>query len=97
LIKDTTPYRGKKIALHGQILQIEQQQGLGGIMLVSVTDEGYGLWDDNVWVDYSSDVPYVEKDIINVYGTVTGSKSYQTQAGGNTFVPRVRAAYMEAG
>lgn len=95
LIKDTAPYKGEKIALHGQILQIQQQQGLGGIMLLSVTDEGYGIWDDNVWVDYDQDVPYVEKNIVTVYGTVTGTKSYQTQAGGNTFVPRVHAAYIE--
>lgn len=24
-------------------------------MLVSVTDEGYGIWDDNVWVDKGYD------------------------------------------
>ena len=30
LLKDTTPYVGNKIALHGQILQIQQQQGQGG-------------------------------------------------------------------
>jgi hypothetical protein len=38
---------------------------------------------------YDNDVSYVAKDIITVYGTVTGSKSYSNQAGGNTYVPEV--------
>lgn len=65
-----------------------------GIMLLSITDDGYRIWDDNVWVDYDQDVPYVENNAITVYRTVTGTKSYQTQAGGNTFVPKVHAAYL---
>ena len=97
LIKDSTPYVGEKIALHGQIFQIQQQQGQGGIMLLSVTDQGYGIWTDNVWVDYDKDISYVEKNIVNVYGTVTGTKSYQTQSGGTTYVPEVHAKYITSG
>lgn len=97
LIKDTTPFEGKKIALHGQIFQIQQQEGMGGIMLLSVTDDGYGLWTDNVWIDYDKDIPYVEKNLVTVYGTVTGMKSYDTQIGGTASVPEVQAAYVEQG
>lgn len=46
---------------------------------------------------YDNDVSYVAKDIITVYGTVTGSKSYSNQAGGNTYVPEVHAKYMTSG
>jgi hypothetical protein len=94
LLKGTGPYVGKKIALHGQILQI-QQQGQGGFMLLSVTEVGYGIWTDNVWVDYNGSNPYVAKNIVSVYGTVTGTKSYQTQVGGSTYVPEVHAKYIE--
>jgi hypothetical protein len=61
-------------------------------MLLSVGD---GPGDENVCVDYSSDVPYVEDDAIKAYGTVTGMKTHQTQAAGATFVPRVSAKYIE--
>lgn len=96
LIKDPLSYKGTKIAVHGQIFQIQQESGFG-IMLVSVTDEGYGLWDDNVWVDYGPDTPVqgAEGDLVTVYGVVRGAKGYDTQGGGHTFVPRVTAKYIE--
>jgi hypothetical protein len=97
LIKDTTPYEGKPIHLHGQIFQIQQQQGMGGIMLLSVTDEGYGLWTDQVWVDYSHDIPYAEKDMVDLWATVTGTKTYDTQSGGSRYVPEVEAKYILGG
>lgn len=97
LIKDTAPYVGEKIALHGQIFQIQQHQGQGGVLLVAVTDNGGGFWTDNVWVDYDHDISFVQNDLITVYGTVTGTKSYQTQAGGTTYVPEVHAVYIEPG
>jgi len=94
LIKSTSPYLGEKVKLYGQIFQI-QQAGGGGFMLLSVTNEGYGLWDDNVWVDYSGHNSYVDNNLITVYATVTGTKSYTTQAGGETYVPEVRAKYIQ--
>ncbi len=94
LIKSTGPYLGEKIKLYGQILQI-QQSGSGGFMLLSVTDEGSGLWVDNVWVNYTGTNQYVDNNIITVYGTVTGTKSYTTQVGGETYVPEVSAKYLE--
>lgn len=96
LIKDPASYKRTKVALHGQILQIQQSHGYG-FMLVSVTDEGYGIWDDNVWVDYgpSSPVQGAEGDLVTVYGIVRGAKGYDTQSGGHTYVPRVDAVYVD--
>lgn len=95
LEKSAESYQGKKIKVYGKILQIQQSPYGGGVMLVSVTNEGYGFWDDNVWVDYAGKIPQNEDDLITLYGTVTGSKSYKTQAGGETYVPWVRAKYIE--
>jgi hypothetical protein len=50
-----------------------------------------GLWTDHIWVDYAGEIGSVEDDIITVWGTVTGSKSYKTQIGGENYVPRMRA------
>lgn len=95
LHKDAARYRGQKVVYRGQILQIQEEEGLGGIMLLSVTDEGYGIWDDNVWVDYDHSIKSAEDDVITVYGVVRGSKSYETQIGGETYVPRITAKYID--
>jgi hypothetical protein len=67
----------------------------GGVILLSVSATASGP--TNVWVDYDHDVSYVMKDLITVYGNVPGTKSYQMQVGGITYVPEVHAVYIEAG
>lgn len=93
LIKDADAYKGTKVVFRGQIMQIQQDGDWGGMMLLSVTDEGYGFWTDNVWVDYDKAIGAAEDDIITVYGKITGSKSYETQIGGETYVPQMHARY----
>jgi hypothetical protein len=94
LMKNPDAHKGEHVVYHGQIFQIQDAGGFG-IMLLSVTDEGYGIWDDHVWVDYAQPVQGAEDDFITVYGVVTGGKSYETQIGGETYVPRIRARYIE--
>jgi hypothetical protein len=94
LNKDADSYEGKKVAYRGQIFQIQQEGSEGGIMLLSVTDDGYGYWSDQIWVDYDHAIGSAEDDVITVYGTVTGSKSFDTQGGGNRYVPQIHARYI---
>jgi hypothetical protein len=94
LHKDADAHAGEHVKFYGQIMQI-QEEGNSGIMLLSVTDEGYGLWTDNVWVNYTGRVKGAEDDMLTVYGTVVGSKSYETQIGGETYVPEINAKYIE--
>jgi hypothetical protein len=94
LEKNPDDYRGTKVVYTGQIFQIQESYGATW-MLLSVTDEGYGFWDDNIWVNYDGEIDGAEEDIITVYGTVRGSQSYQTQIGGETYVPKVKAEYVE--
>ena len=96
LIKDPESYAGQKVAYQGQIFQI-QQSGGAGVMLLSVTDEGYGLWTDEIWVNYHQSVKSAKDDIITVYGTVTGTKTYDTQIGGTRYVPQIDAKYIVEG
>lgn len=95
LNKDADRYTGKRVVYRGRILQIQEDEGVGGFMLLQVTDLGYGLWDDPVWVDYERSISSAEDDVVTVYGTVTGAKSYETQIGGETYVPQIRARYVE--
>jgi hypothetical protein len=95
LNKNADAHAGERVKYYGQILQIQEEAGLGGIMLLSVTDEGYDIWDDNVWVNYTGSVKGAEGDKLTVYGTVVGSRSYETQIGGETYVPEIDAKYIE--
>lgn len=96
LNKDAESYAGQKVAYHGQIFQI-QESGGQGVMLLSVTDEGYGFWTDHIWVNYNHHVNGAENDMVTVYGTVVGTRSYDTQAGGTTYVPEIDAKYIVEG
>lgn len=93
LIKNPYKYTGEKVVYTGQIFQIQEEFG-SSVILLSVTDEGYGFWTDEIWVD-APEVAAVEEDIITVYGTVTGGEEYETRIGGSNFVPKVKAKYVE--
>jgi uncharacterized protein YfaP (DUF2135 family) len=94
LDKNPDAHRGEKVVYHGQIFQIQERSSGGGLMLLSVTAEGYGIWSDQIWVDYHGRVKGAEDDTLTVYGTVKGSKSYDTQIGGSRYVPRIAAKYI---
>lgn len=94
LLKDPERYAGKKVTYYGEILQIQESGGVG-FMLLYVTDLGYDVWTDQIWVDYVGHVKGVEGSKLTVYGLVTGTKSYETQIGGETYVPEVLAVYID--
>lgn len=96
LSKDADRYSGDKVTYTGQVFQIQESGGYG-YMLLSVTDEGYGFWTDEVWVNFDRSTNFVEDDIVTIWGTVVGNKSYETQIGGERFVPEIDAKYMAKG
>jgi hypothetical protein len=93
LLAHPSRYEGKKAVYRGQIFQVQEDSGTT-IILLSVTDQGYGFWDDHVWVEYDGAIDGAADDMITVYGTLTGTQDYDTQAGGNTTVPSMRAKYV---
>jgi hypothetical protein len=94
LAKRPDRFKGDKVKFRGQIFQIQEDEG-GGWMLLSVTDEGYGFWDDNIYVEYDRSIRSAEDDVMTVYGPITGEETYETQIGGETFVPKMTAKYIE--
>jgi predicted nucleic acid-binding Zn-ribbon protein len=94
LIKNPNAYKGEMVVYTGQVFQIQEEGGFG-VMLLSVTDEGYGFWTDNIWVEFDEPTEAAEEDIVTVYGKITGSEEYETQIGGSTYVPRMKAKYFD--
>lgn len=94
LLKDPYRYIGDPVVYYGQIFQIQEGYGRG-FMLLSVTKEKYGFWEDEIYVSYKGHVESNEEDELTVYGTVAGAKSYRTQIGGRNTVPKVNAKYID--
>ena len=93
LVKNPDAHAGEIVTYTGQILQIEDASSL---MLVYVTDLGYGIWSDLVWVNYPpGSVKGAADDIVTFWGRVVGGRSYETQIGGENFVPEVDARYVD--
>jgi hypothetical protein len=95
LLKDSSPFMGKHVSFRGQVRQIQHDASAGGFMLLSVTHLGSGLWTNNVWVDYDTALAATTNDIVTIYGTVTGTTSYPSQAGGRIYVPEIHARLID--
>jgi hypothetical protein len=94
LEKDPYDYEGVVVKYTGQVFQIAEEIDTTW-MLLSVTDEGYGYWSDEIYVTYDGEINAVEDDIVTIYGRVTGQEDYETRGGGSNQVPRVKAKYIE--
>lgn len=93
LIKDADRFAGRKVKYYGEILQVQESGGVG-FMLLYTEHLGYDVWTDHIWVNYEGRVKGVEGDELTVYGIVRGFRSYETQIGGETFVPEIDAVYI---
>jgi hypothetical protein len=86
VIKDPNSFTGQTAEFKGKILQIQEQSGQGA-MLLSVTNLGYGVYTNNVYITYSGHTDAVEGDIVTVYGQMSGSYTYTSQANYQLTVP----------
>lgn len=94
LNKNPDSHKGKNVKLRGQIMQIQEANG-HTIMLLSVTSSGSGYWTDNVAVFYMDEIDAYEKDVVTIYGKVTGAYRYKSRAGWDITVPGVLATYVD--
>lgn len=93
LNKDPFRYMGDKVTYYGKIFQV--QESFGGVMLLSVTDEGYGFWTDEIYVTYDGHIQSNEDDNVTIFGTVEGAKTYNTVGGGARTLPKVNMEYID--
>jgi hypothetical protein len=106
LDKDAGSLVGKRYVLKGQVFQIEDA-GEGNFftdfpndltprtqMIISVTNEGYGFWTDNVMVAYNGRLNIYSEDIVRVWGTCEGQYTYTSQAGYEITVPLILGRYV---
>ncbi|MDE1924931.1 MAG: hypothetical protein KGH79_01995 [Patescibacteria group bacterium] len=88
LSKEPDKYNGTVATFTGKVLQIEQN-GDEGVMRLSVTNLGYGVWSssDVLYVTYHKASDALEDDIVTVTGNLTGSQTYTSQANYQITIP----------
>lgn len=94
VVKDPEEHQGEKLIVHGKVQQLDSATG-GCYMLAEIGSayqpDVYDYTTNSAQYDESDSCsnfdPLVEKDNVKLWVVVAGSKSYDTQAGGNTTVP----------
>lgn len=104
IARNPSDYEGKKAKFEGQVIQV-LESGNDITLRIDITKEanefaegGY-LWSDTIYVEYtrkaSNESRILEDDIITVYGTMNGTKSYTTIVGSETTIPFLQAEYVD--
>lgn len=104
IARNPNNYKGKKTHFNGQVIQV-LESGNDITLRVNVSKEenefaegGY-LYSDTVYVEYTkldeNESRILEDDIIDMYGTLEGTKTYSTVLGSDTTVPYMKAKYIK--
>ena len=89
LNKAADRYAGSPYYVKGEVVQA-LEEGNYTIMRVNMTQNSWG-WTDTVWVEYADITDAVEGSIIEIYGEIIGSHTYDTTIGGSMTIPAILA------
>lgn len=100
--RNPSKYEGEKAYFRGEIIQVIEQKVLTStayVLRVNVTRGAY-TWKDTVYVTYyqssgSDQGRLLEDDIITMYGTLEGTKTYETVLGASVTIPQFSAEYID--
>ena len=88
--------QGTCVTSQAQVFQYDSITGTAE-MLVDVTNDGYGFWSDIVDLQLpvsAASQNLVQNDIIQFWGTTSGTTTYKTSIGGSNTVPVIDAQYV---
>lgn len=95
LKKNPEAFTGEFVKFQGEILQIIEDGSQADIRL-AVTKDSYGYdFNDVVYITYQGSTPYIEEDVITVYGEILGSHTYESTAGHTITLPLLEAEIIE--
>ena len=97
IARDPHLYQGKMARFTGKVIQV-MESGNSVVLRVNVTKSTYG-YNDTVFVTYtkksSQESRILEDDIVTLYGTLEGLKSYETIFGATVTIPAMEAKYID--
>lgn len=97
IARDPEKYKGTKATYTGKVVQVIEGDGYNQYR-VNITRGSYGIYKDTIYVSYlpsSDESRILENDIITIYGTNSGTISYETVMGATLTIPSVIAVYID--
>ena len=99
LARNPEANKGKKIHFRGKVVQVMESDIMPHYR-VSVSEDEYGIWDSSqvIYVKYirsGSDNRILEDDIVDIWGTSTGTITYTSTMGGDITIPSMMARIMQ--
>lgn len=99
LARNPKKYEGQLVKFTGEVIQVQDAQSAlyYSVYRIDVTYQGYGYYDDTVYVTYDgydSEERILEDDIVTFYGEYKGLKTYETVMGASVTIPHVEAKYI---
>ena len=98
IARNPNNYKGKNAKFNGKVIQVQEGLLNSVTLRVDVTQGEYGIWDDTVYVNYKykddNESKILEDDIITMYGTIDGLKTYTTIFGGEVTIPEMTVKYI---
>ena len=99
LARNPKKYEGQLVKFTGEVIQVQEAQSwlYYNVYRIDVTYQGYGYYDDTVYVTYDgydSEERILEDDIVTFYGEYKGLKTYETVMGASVTIPHVEAKYI---
>ena len=88
-------YNGQNFKFTGQIVQLNENNGLTDIVLAVTQVNGGWSSSDLIFVTYQAKTTFNVGDVINVYGEVSGSYNYISTSAGEVNIPKITARYIE--
>ena len=88
-------YNGQNFKFTGQIIQINENNGLTDVVLAVTQVNGGWSPSDLIFVTYNAKTTFNVGDVINVYGEVSGSYNYISASMGELNIPKITARYIE--
>ena len=98
IARNPSDYMGENAKFRGEVIQI-QESGTDCVMRVNVTQGSYG-WSDTIYATYTrgnKESRILEDDIITMWGTLQGTKTYTTVLGASVTIPEMSVKYITVG
>jgi len=88
-------YNGQHFKFTGQIVQINENNGVTDIVLAVTQVNGGWSPTDLIYVTYNAKTTFNIGDVVIVYGDVSGSYNYISVSLGELKIPQITARYIE--
>lgn len=96
LARNTERFKSEKAYFFGKVIQAQENKNRVTLR-VEVTRGEYDIWDDAIWVNYTKkegEDRILEDDLVQVWGTIKGLKTYTAVMGNEISIPEIDAKYI---